>query len=72
MVTAVTATLDLVLNEELRLVLREHCTYRVAAARLGLPPALVAARIRAGLRELRQAMVTASPTPSPPVAVTDA
>jgi DNA-directed RNA polymerase specialized sigma24 family protein len=61
-----------VLNEELQLVLQERCTYREAAARLGLPPGEVAARIRAGLRELRQSMLTASPTASPPVAVTEA
>lgn len=59
-------------NEELRFVLRERCTYREAAARLGLPPEDVAARLRAALRELRQAMVTGSPTVTPPLAITEA
>lgn len=43
-----------VLAVPLRLVLRERCTYREAAKKLGLPPELVARRLRGALQELHK------------------
>lgn len=56
----------------LTLVLEDRLTYRDVANRLGLPPELVASRLRDALNMVRQLSATLSPTATPPTAVTDA